>query len=266
MAYRANSALSVLIFSVMVSATHPTQAGGGGGGFFGATEFTQILNNAELIAIGGQNAQQIAHQVTQISNQVQQIANQIQIYQNMLQNTLKLPEQIWGQAEQDLLALQSIVQQGQGIAFSMGNLDDVIKERFASYSQFKDALPTSSDFSLSYQSWSDTNRDTIASSLKAANLTARQFQSEEATLAQLRNQSASAIGQMQALQIGHQIASQQINQMQKLRGLVSQHMTSMGTWYQSQQAQADLAQARREQFFRTKPPTTSGGQLMQPRF
>lgn len=120
MAYRANSVLSVLIFSAMISATHPTQAGGGGGGFFGATEFTQILNNAELIAIGGQNAQQIAHQVTQISNQVQQIANQIQIYQNMLQNTLKLPEQIWGQAEQDLLALQSIVQQGQGIAFSMG--------------------------------------------------------------------------------------------------------------------------------------------------
>jgi Ti type entry exclusion protein TrbK len=32
--------------------------------------------------------------------------------------------------------------------------------------------------------------------------------------------------------------------MQKLRGLVSQQMTMMATWYQSEQADKDLAQAR----------------------
>jgi hypothetical protein len=34
--------------------------------------------------------------------------------------------------------------------------------------------------------------------------------------------------------------------MQKLRGLVSQQMTMMGTWLQSEQTDKDLAQARRE--------------------
>ena len=116
-----SSLASVLI---AVSLAAPAQASGA---LTGATEFTQILNNGELIALGGQNAEQIANQVTQISNQVEQIANQIRIYENMLQNTLQLPDHVWGQAQQDLANLQGIVQQGQGMAFSMGNLDDVLK-------------------------------------------------------------------------------------------------------------------------------------------
>ena len=54
--------------------------------------------------------------------------------------------------------------------------------------------------------------------------------------------------------------------MQKLRGLVSQQMTMMGTWFQSDQAEKDLAQARRQQFFNSTAPSTSGGQAMEPRW
>lgn len=255
------SSLASLLIAASLAA--PAQASGA---LTGATEFTQILNNGELIALGGQNAEQIANQVTQISNQVEQIANQIRIYENMLQNTLQLPDHVWGQAQQDLANLQRIVSQGQGMAFSMGNLDDVLKQRFQSYAGFQNGLPTGEDFSSTYQSWSDTNRDTISGTLAAASLTADQFSSEESTLAQLRSQSESADGQMKALQVGHQIATQQIEQMQKLRGLVSQQMTMMGTWYQSEQAEKDLAQARRDAFFGSIAPSTSGGQQMQTRW
>ncbi|KKB07160.1 conjugal transfer protein TrbJ [Devosia geojensis] len=255
-----SSLASVLI---AVSLAAPAQASGA---LTGATEFTQILNNGELIALGGQNAEQIANQVTQISNQVEQIANQIRIYENMLQNTMQLPDHVWGQAQQDLANLQGIVQQGQGMAFSMGNLDDVLKQRFDSYADFQNGLPNGQDFSSAYQSWSDTNRDTIGGTLAAAGLTAEQFATEESTMAQLRSQSESADGQMKALQVGHQIATQQVEQMQKLRGLVSQQMTMMGTWYQSEQAEKDLAQARRDAFFGSAAPSTSGGQQMQPRW
>ena len=219
--------------SVLIAVSLPVGARASGA-LVGATEFTQILNNAELIALGGQNAEQIANQVKQITNQVEQIANQIRIYENMLQNTLRLPEHIWGQAQQDLANLQNIVSQGQGMAFSMGSLDDVLRLRFPSYEDLRGATPTGEAFSTAYQSWSDTNRDTIGGTLAAAGLTADQFATEEKTMVRLRAQSQSADGQMKALQVGHQIATQQIEQMQKLRGLVSQQMTMMGTWYQSQ--------------------------------
>jgi P-type conjugative transfer protein TrbJ len=247
----------------MTAASVPARAGAATGN---ATEFTQLLNNSELVGLVGQSAEQIQNQVTQIAQLAEQIQNQLKIYENMLQNTLQLPEHVWGQVESDLTRLQSLVNQGQGIAFSMGNMDDVLKQRFQSFADFKTGLSSGETFSSSYQNWSDTNRDTIAATLRAAGLTSEQFSSEEATMSQLRSMSESSVGQMQALQVGHEIAAQQVAQTQKLRGLVSQQITMMGTWYQSEQAEKDLAQNRREEFFKSTPPSSSGGQEMEPRW
>ena len=231
-----------------------------------ATEFTQLLNNGELVSLVGQSGEQITNQVTQISQLAQQIENQLEIYRNMLQNTAQLPEHTWGQVEQDLSQLQSIVKQGQGIAFSGGNIDDVLRQRFQSFADFQSGLPDNQSFSSMYQDWSSTNRDTVLGTLKAAGLTAGQFSDEQSTMAQLQNMSESADGQLKALQVGHEIAAQQVAQMQKLRGLVAQQTTMMGTWYSSQQAEQDLSEARRQQFFKATTPSTSGGQSMEPRW
>jgi P-type conjugative transfer protein TrbJ len=238
-----------------------------GGGVTGqATEWTQLLNNGQLITLVGKSAEQVSNQVKQISQLTEQIQNQLKIYNNMLQNTARLPNHIWGQVEGDLKKLQAIVGQGQGIAFSMGNIDDVLKQRFQSFADFKTGLAEGETFSSNYQIWSTTNRDTIAGTLKAAGFTADQFTSEESTMSALRSMSESADGQMKALQVGHQIAAQQVAQFQKLRGLVSQQTTMMGTWFQSKQADKDLAQARRENFFNSTLPNVRGGQMMEPRW
>ena len=143
-------------------------------------------------------------------------------------------------------------------------LDDVLKQRFQSYADFRTSLPNGEEFSSAYQSWSETNRDTIAGTLEAAGLTADQFSSEESHDGAVAVMSESADGQMKALQVGHQIAAQQVAQMQKLRGLVSQQMTMMGTWYQSEQADKDLRRPERAFFSATAP--SSGGRQMQPRW
>ena len=258
-------ARATVIAAAMLSATLPVPANAGG--VTGqATEWTQLANNAELVSLVGKSAEQVNNQITQISQLAEQIQNQLNIYSNLLQNTAQLPNHIWGQVESDLKSLQNVVAQGQGVAFSMGNIDDVLKQRFQSFSEMKSNLPDGASFSTTYQNWSDTNRDTIAGTLKAANLTADQFSSEESTMSSLRSMSESADGQMKALQVGHQIAAQQVAQMQKLRGLVSQQMTMMGTWFQSEQAQKDLAQARREQFFSGTEHDIRGGQTMEPRW
>ncbi|MBM3095884.1 P-type conjugative transfer protein TrbJ [Ensifer sp. T173] len=254
---------SLAIIFALAGAVSPVNAGGVTGQ---ATEWTQLANNTELISLVGKSAEQVNNQITQISQLAEQIQNQLNIYSNMLQNTAQLPNHIWGQVEGDLNKLKSVVSQGQGVAFSMGNIDDVLKQRFQSFADFKSGLPNGASFSSTYQTWSNTNRDTVAGTLKAANLTAEQFSSEESTMSSLRSMSESADGQMKALQVGHEIAAQEVAQMQKLRGLVSQQMTMMGTWYQSEQAEKDLAQARREDFFKSTAPSMSGGQEMKPRW
>ncbi|MBA8908001.1 P-type conjugative transfer protein TrbJ [Aminobacter ciceronei] len=241
----------------------PTWAGGVTGQ---ATEWTQLLNNGELVALVGKSTEQINNQMTQIAQLAEQIQNQIRMYENMLQNTAQLPFHVWSQVEDDLNRLRSLVAQGEGIAFSMSNADDVLRQRFQSYGEFKTGLADGQTFSSSYEEWSTTNRDTIAGTLKAAGLTAEQFSSEEATMSSLRSMSESADGQMKALQVGHQIAAEQVGQVQKLRGLIAQQTTMMATWFQSDQADKDLAQLRRERFFNAAQPGVRGGQAMEPRW
>ena len=112
-----------------------TEGPAGGGLTGGATEWTQILNNGELVHLVGQSSQQINNQITQISQLAEQIQNQLRIYQNMLQNTAQLPTHVWGDVQGDLNQLRSIVNQGQGIAFSMGMIQ---------------AHPNAADFTLWY--------------------------------------------------------------------------------------------------------------------
>ncbi len=260
---RRPSVLAASIFILLAGDVVPVEAGVVTGQ---ATEWTQLLNNAELVGLVGQSAEQIQHQVMQITQLAEQIQNQIRIYENMLQNTLQLPDHIWSQVEHDLSRLQGLVNEGEGIAFAMGNAEDVLRQRFQSFSTFESGLANGENFSSHYRAWSDTNRGTIASTLRAAGLTAEQFTTEGATLSQLRVMSETSMGQMQALQVGHKIAEQQVAQTQKLRGLVSQQITMMATWYQSEQAAKDLAQTRREDFFRSNAPSTSDGQMMEPRW
>ncbi|MDP3523717.1 MAG: P-type conjugative transfer protein TrbJ [Hoeflea sp.] len=248
-----------IVTALAIGASPPALSGTATGA---ATEWTQLANNAQLVDLLKSSGLQVDNQLTQISQLAEQIQNQMKIYENMLQNTAQLPEHIWGQVESDLNKLRSIVDQGQSISFSMGNADDVLKQRFQSYADLQAAASNGTDLSSSYAGWSETNRDTIASTLKAASLTADQFDSEESTMNSLRNMSESANGQVKALQVGHEIAAQQVAQMQKLRGLVSQQMTMMGTWLQSEQTDKDLAQSRRKEFFSSTAPSTSGGEKM----
>ena len=249
-----------VVVSVLCWTVSPSH-GLAGVGVGGATEWTQILNNIQLVELAGTNAEQVAQNVQQIAHQATQIENQLNQYRAMLQNLERLPQNIWGEAVEDLNRLQRLVSQGEGIAFSLGGLDDVLRQRFPSFDEVQTGLSQGRTFSDEYARWSQTNRDTISGTLAAAGLTAQQFQTEAYTLAQLHAQSQSAVGQMQALQVGHAIANQQVEQMQKLRGLISQQTAMMGTWYQSQQSQSDLAQARRSQFFSSTLPTLDGREM-----
>jgi hypothetical protein len=86
------NAVIAATFAGAIAAT-PAAAGGGGVIGGGATEWTQLLNNSELIAVVGKSTEQINNQITQITQLAQQIQNQLRIYENMLQNTAQLPQQ-----------------------------------------------------------------------------------------------------------------------------------------------------------------------------
>lgn len=190
----------------------PVYAGGGGLGG-GATEFTQLANNVELVDIALKDAENLVYTIKQ--------------YEIMYENIRNLPNHIKQQALADLKRLADVVKTGRAIAYSSGQIDEDYRNRFKDYDyyrehDFRNADGTVNHEALSdqYQDWSETNHDSIRGALRAAGLQAQQFDREDSALKTIENQIETAAGEKQLLQAGASIAALQVEQMQKLRQLV----------------------------------------------
>lgn len=206
---RKTLAVSVAL-ALTVSAVPPVVAGGGGltGG---ATEITQILNNAELLDIAIREAENLAYTIRQ--------------YEIMYENMRNLPSHIKQQALADLQALASIVATGRGVAYSSGQIDEDYQREhrsFEYYEQMQRGETGQRDhaaFSERYRDWSEVNHDSVRGALRAAGLQAQQFDREDSALRTIEAQMENAAGTKQLLQAGGSIAAMQVEQLQKLRQL-----------------------------------------------
>lgn len=219
-----------LAFALIVSLTSaaPMAFAGGGGGFAGATEVTQLANNAELVA--------------QVANSAQQVAQELQMYQNMVQNTLAVPNHLWSNVATDLNALKSIVQQGQAISFALSNVDAAFQQRYPGYR-------SPQNYQQAYRSWSEGSLDSIRGAMNAAGLQANNFATEAGFLDQLQMLAGSASGRLQALQVGNMIAVEQAKQMQRLRALQMAQMQAQSNYMAAQQQTEATDRSTRSSFF-----------------
>src|SRR5580692_12237090 len=111
---------AVAIVALIATATAmPTQAHAGGVGPF-ATEYTQLLNYAELVG-------QLEKQVLMVENQLTQIAD-------MTKNGLPITDQLFGTVGSDIAELRQVVNTGQALSYTMSNMDGAFKARFPGYS------------------------------------------------------------------------------------------------------------------------------------
>lgn len=203
-----------------------------------STETTQLLNYAQLLA-------QYIRQGEQLSQEILQL-------QEMVRNGRALPNQIFGSVTADLSQLAAIVQGGQALAYSMGNLDSEFRSRFPGYGY------TAGAYYRDYRVWSQTSLDTTLSTLRAAGLQGQQLQSEQTVLAALRTMASSADGRMQAIEVGNQISEQTVEQLMKLRQLMLVDIQSKQAFQAAQIQKEAQNHAAAEQFFNYVAPARDG--------
>lgn len=208
-----------------------------------ATEVTQLLNHAQLVLM--------------YIREGLQLENELAMYANMLRNTKNLSPQTFGQIAADIGALAQIVQGGQALAYSLGNLDQVFRSTYPGYS----TSPTI--YYQNYQRWSQTSLDTTLGALRAAGLQSQQMQSEESIIGTLEFMSQTADGQMQALNVLGEIDDQEVQQLMKLRELMMADMSSKQA-YQAAVIQQQAADQAATQWFFTGGPVTSDGKTYLP--
>jgi P-type conjugative transfer protein TrbJ len=231
------SATSIALVAIMaVETVCPAPAHAGVPGVF-ATEYTQILNYVEL-------AGQLEKQVVMVENQLNQLAD-------MAKHGITITDQLFGTVASDITTLRQIVNTGQALSYTLSNMDGTFRLRFPGYN-------TSTNYGQSYQTWSQTSLDSTLGALKAAGLQNSQFDSDSALLQSLKSQSQSAVGRMQAIEVGNQIAENQAEQLMKLRQLMMADMQSKAA-YQSAMVQAGATkQANSDQFFGQTQVTSDG--------
>jgi P-type conjugative transfer protein TrbJ len=231
------SATSIALVAIMaVETVCPAPAHAGVPGVF-ATEYTQILNYVEL-------AGQLEKQVVMVENQLNQLAD-------MAKHGITITDQLFGTVASDITTLRQIVNTGQALSYTLSNMDGTFRLRFPGYSP-------STNYGQSYQTWSQTSLDSTLGALKAAGVQNSQFDSDSALLQSLKSQSQSAVGRMQAIEVGNQIAENQAEQLMKLRQLMMADMQSKSA-YQSAMVQADATkQANSDQFFGQTQVTSDG--------
>ncbi|AXC16439.1 Conjugative transfer protein TrbJ (plasmid) [Acidisarcina polymorpha] len=217
------------------SAFFPSRAHAAAGLF--ATEYTQILNYVQLFG-------QLEKQVTMVENQLKELTN-------MATQGVTITDQLFGSVVNDISSLRQIVSTGQSLAYTLTNMDAQFKVRFPGYAP-------STNYGQSYQQWSQTSLDSILGALKAAGLQNTQFDSEAATLNSLQAQSQSAVGRMQALEVGNEIADNEAQQLLKLRQLMMADIQSKAAFQSAMIQQQATDQANSDAFFAPNQVTSDG--------
>lgn len=200
-----------------------------------------------------------AEQVNTALNTAEQLQTQIQQYQNMVTQGTGLPNSMFGSIAADLKSVVNIYQRSQALGRQIENMDAQFNAAFPGFESYLQQVANSEETPMRdrYKEWSEQGRNNAKTAMEAANLNTSTFQSEDALLNRMVARSQSAVGRMQAIQAGNEIASQNVQQLQKLRDLVATQINMQGN-YMAQQGDRKAASEATEQQFEARESKRGG--------
>jgi P-type conjugative transfer protein TrbJ len=225
-----------VLFCFAANGVAPGGAFAGGGMAGGATEWTQQLNNAELVK-----------QVTQLAEQIQ---NQIKMINDLVYNTLTIPDQLFRDVKSIYSKVKGIIERTRGLAYNLSNLDEEMKRRFKSYSDLG-SLSRVQDFSSTYREIVGTQMETVRSTMEAIGVSFEELVNDDASaLKELQQKASSAKGRNELIQATNQMLGFLAEDAMKLRQLQMMQAQMAGTAYEAERARSDLSNKRLESFFK----------------
>jgi type IV secretion system protein TrbJ len=188
-----------------------------------------------------------AKQLLQYAIQVQQLADAIK-------NTTHGGPAALTNVANDLNQLANVVQGGQALAYSLGGQDAVFRTTFPGYQQVSGLPPSLGTYQSNYAVWAQTSLATTQGILRGVGLQGKLLATEQGVLSVLRTLSSSnLLDRNNAINLTGQLAAEQVAQLQKLRELQLEDMTSKAA-YQGYVIQRQAAsEAATQQFFNYTP-------------
>ena len=192
------------------------------GGITGqATEWTQLLNNAELAKIVGLEGQILSKETKSLVAQLEQLQTQIRSYEIMLRNIKSLPQQHLKGALSSIMKLRDIATSAGSIASSGKNLDQFLRSDLITDPLFERRGLDSAQTGESYTDWNNRWHASMETGLRGAGLALDDAASEGKLIDRITAKFGTETGQMQVLQGANQIAASMARQMNDLRALTA---------------------------------------------
>ena len=154
----------------------------------------------------------MAKQAAQYAEQVQSYQLQLQQYANMITNTINVPQQLWAQVQSDLAQLQSL---SNASSLLSGNSASIIS-RLQSAGGYAHQVMNLGKVGSQFTQWQQTLGNSANTLGKLIGTQQTQQQANATLLNGLQSQSQTAVGQMQAIQVGNSIAGQEAAQLQEI--------------------------------------------------
>lgn len=176
---------------------------------FPAQEPTQLINAARLL-----------QEVVQEAQQVQAL---FQTLEWAIYNSKQLTSHPMTAIMDDLAALSSVIQQSQGLAYGLGQMDQQFAQMYPAYDPHM-------EWTAAYANWSNNTLNTIRGTLGSVGLQGHDLMSEQTALQSLQAMSQTPMGQAETAQIGNAVALEEVSQLAKLRQLMLADMQSKAAY------------------------------------
>lgn len=247
-------AVIALVTQCLLTFTAPARAQ-----FGGAVFCTNCSTSLTQGAIKVTQDLAYAKQLLQWAIQAQQLAD-------ALQNTVHGGRATLTDISADLNQLANVVQGGQALAYSLGNQDVLFRQTYPGYQPLGPVAgaPAPGTYANQYAQWAQTSLATTQGILRGAGVQGRMLAAEQGVLSVIRALTASnLLNRNDAINLSGQVAAEQVAQLQKLRELQLEDMTSKAA-YQGYVIQRQASNEAGAVWFYSSAPARGDGRLFQP--
>jgi len=160
---------------------------------------------------------QYAKEAESMATQLQQYQTQLQQYTNMVTNSVSIPQEAWSTVQSDIMRVQALSNAASLLSGNSGSLISRLQNASA-YANQAGSLANIPGQITGYQQTIGNNLGTMGRTL---GLQQGQETDNAALLASLQQHSQSAVGQMEAIQAGNELAHQQATQLLQIQATLS---------------------------------------------
>ncbi len=154
-----------------------------------------------------------ARQLRQLQQEMATVTNLAQQLQYVIKNTTGGGGGAWASNQNLLTNLGGIISEQEGLSYSVENLAQQFQQLYPGF-QSAGGPPATTQVSM------DTALNTLNGVLQSVQMQANNFQAEQLALSTLEVKNNAAIGQLQAIQTGNEVALAEAQQIQELRQLM----------------------------------------------